>query len=257
MISIAKDLAAPEVLRIRGKALRKALCKQFSVAYPDFMTKKISFNRDVYAHRDVKTVLLRCQHNKCAYCESIVRRHPGCVEHFRPKSGFQQMKSEKIAKPGYYWLAYEWDNLLFACHDCNNHKGTSFPLANPKKRAKDHGYKIGRESPLLIDPSKEDPALFIRFRDEIAHPIDNSIRAKSTIEILGLNQLKLVEDRLAVLNNIKQSINVIDQFELDLQRGDDSRKSKLLREYKELLAYRGRSESEYASMARSFLDLTR
>jgi uncharacterized protein (TIGR02646 family) len=54
---------------------------------------------------------------KCAYCESIKEKsREGAVEHFRPKST-------------YWWLAYCYDNYLFACTICNSEwKGDHFPV---------------------------------------------------------------------------------------------------------------------------------
>jgi hypothetical protein len=60
---------------------------------------------------------------KCAYCEgpSDLVTH-GDVEHFRPKAH-------------YWWIAYCYDNYLYACQICNQvHKGENFPLANETKR---------------------------------------------------------------------------------------------------------------------------
>jgi hypothetical protein len=55
---------------------------------------------------------------KCAYCEAStdVVAH-GDVEHFRPKST-------------YWWLAYDFDNYVFACQICNQiYKGDHFPIS--------------------------------------------------------------------------------------------------------------------------------
>lgn len=54
---------------------------------------------------------------KCAYCESPTDTVAhGDVEHFRPKSK-------------YWWLAYCYDNYLYACQICNQvHKGDEFPI---------------------------------------------------------------------------------------------------------------------------------
>ena len=54
---------------------------------------------------------------KCAYCESPTDTVAhGDVEHFRPKSK-------------YWWLAYCYDNYLYACQICNQvHKGDEFPV---------------------------------------------------------------------------------------------------------------------------------
>ena len=69
-------------------------------------------------------------HGKCVYCETnVAASHPGDIEHWRPKnrvtheSGrtieIETEDGSTVQHPGYYWLAYEWRNLLFACEDCN------------------------------------------------------------------------------------------------------------------------------------------
>jgi len=83
----------------------------------------------------VKEDLFARQLKKCAYCE----RRPGfdgqAVEHFRPR------KHAERALPGeasdkdqerYWWLAWHWENLFFACTTCNGRarKGNRFPLAD-------------------------------------------------------------------------------------------------------------------------------
>lgn len=54
---------------------------------------------------------------KCAYCESPTDTVAhGDVEHFRPKSV-------------YWWLAYCYDNYVYACQICNQvYKGDAFPV---------------------------------------------------------------------------------------------------------------------------------
>jgi 5-methylcytosine-specific restriction endonuclease McrA len=77
-------------------------------------------------------------YGKCAYCEAPIRDYqPGDVEHFRPKAGVSDENGQAVflfdeegqvqvgadgkpvEHPGYYWLAYEWTNLLPACAKCN------------------------------------------------------------------------------------------------------------------------------------------
>jgi hypothetical protein len=61
--------------------------------------------------------------NKCAYCEAstAVVAH-GDVEHFRPKSV-------------YWWLAYCYDNYLYACQICNQtYKSDLFPVVHETGR---------------------------------------------------------------------------------------------------------------------------
>jgi hypothetical protein len=61
---------------------------------------------------------------KCAFCETSISNHYGDVEHYRPKGGVQnqrrqwvrvRIKSRTIKHPGYFWLAYDWQNLMPAC----------------------------------------------------------------------------------------------------------------------------------------------
>ena len=91
--------------------------------------------------------------------------------------------------PGYYWLAYEWDNLYLSCTGCNQRqKQNLFPLQDPSKRATNHTQSIAQEQPLFIDMGKEDPENFIVFEGELAHAINGNKRGKFTIDSLGLNE---------------------------------------------------------------------
>src|SRR5712691_15858 len=69
-------------------------------------------------------------HGKCAYCESFIAAdQPGDLDHFRPKGKvtnsdhqsimIQDEQGHAMPHPGYYWLAYDWRNLLPSCEDCN------------------------------------------------------------------------------------------------------------------------------------------
>lgn len=69
--------------------------------------------------------------NKCAYCEKLCY-YPR-IEHYRPKGrviGNQRLRN------GYYWLCYEWTNLLPSCHECNSieAKGDKFPINGVRKQ---------------------------------------------------------------------------------------------------------------------------
>src|SRR4051812_1734670 len=56
---------------------------------------------------------------KCAYCESPLGMEvAGGSDHFRPIRSV----AEHPDHPGYYWLAYDWDNLLPACGMCLSNK---------------------------------------------------------------------------------------------------------------------------------------
>jgi uncharacterized protein (TIGR02646 family) len=112
-----------------------------------------------YAHETVKAALKKAQHHKCAFCESKGSHIAhGDVEHFRPKAGYRQLRRGALKRPGYYWLAYAWENLFFACQMCNQREKRSwFPLEKGSKRARSPMHSIANERPLFVDPAREDP----------------------------------------------------------------------------------------------------
>ncbi len=81
--------------------------------------KSIEFKSTFW--KTAKTQLKKESNGKCAYCEANteVVAH-GDVEHYRPKSI-------------YWWLAYTYDNYLYACQICNqSYKSNNFPIDNNK-----------------------------------------------------------------------------------------------------------------------------
>jgi len=207
MIRVVRPAKPPPILERRGRTERDRLCEEFDAAPADYRSgkKSLAINRDIYADAAVKTALCNAQHGKCAFCESkVIAIAYGDVEHFRPKAGYQQRRTDKLKKPGYYWLAYEWSNLFFACQICNQQgKKNLFPLGNPRNRAVSHHDDLTREEPLLIDPSQVDPERHVGFREEVAFPRDSSRTGKVTIDLLGLNRPALIEKRRDYLALLK------------------------------------------------------
>ncbi len=115
----------PEILTTKGVEATKDLLKRFNNGEVDFGSK--DFNSKIYGHRKVKEALIHSQAGKCCFCESMFRHiGHGDVEHFRPKAGWVQA-DEPLNKPGYFWLAYDFDNLLLSCEICNQiHKKKIF-----------------------------------------------------------------------------------------------------------------------------------
>jgi len=145
----------------------------------------------------VKQALLTLQHGKCAFCEAKITHIAfGDVEHYRPKGGFRQRRKGALKLPGYYWLAYDWHNLLVSCAVCNQRfKGNRFPLALHSPRARSPRHDLGRERPLFLNPAEDDPAQHLGFRDHVVYAVNDSPRGKATRQGLGLNRTKLKEDR--------------------------------------------------------------
>jgi AAA domain, putative AbiEii toxin, Type IV TA system len=70
----------------------------------------------------------------------------GDVEHTRPKASYRQLRRGPLKRPGYYWLAYAWENLLFVCEICNRREKRSwFPLKKGSKRARSPKHRLTAE----------------------------------------------------------------------------------------------------------------
>lgn len=248
MISIKKPARAPKILRERGKKARKDVMKRYTDAPVSFQrgTSIFEFDRSLYAARSVKKALLSAQHDKCCFCESKISHiSHGDIEHFRPKGGWRQRPAGKLKRPGYYWLAYEWSNLLVSCELCNQrYKENLFPLSNPRSRARDHHHEVSREKPLFIDPATEDPTRYISFRQEHPYAVRNSRRGRATITALGLDREALAEQRRRRLDFIR----ALKTIELELPNTKESRKAR------RLLKSLQRDDAEYAAMVRAYLD---
>jgi uncharacterized protein (TIGR02646 family) len=168
MIRITKPAQAPRILRERGKATTELNQASFETG-----TREFEFNSSLYGAKSVKTTLIKAQRGKCAFCESQVRHIAhGDVEHYRPKGGVRQDAGEPLEQPGYFWLAYVWENLFFACQLCNqSFKRNLFPLADPARRARSHLDDLASEEPMLLHPGDDDPGASIGFRAEVAFAI--------------------------------------------------------------------------------------
>lgn len=196
MIKISKTSAAPSVLS-SSKAIEEGE-KMQKMVDSHSKVRSFDFNSKIYGDKTVKEQLQRDQHWKCAYCESSLAGDFACVEHYRPKATVRQCKSSTRSL-GYYWLAYDWSNLLGCCDICNNRKSDLFPLKNPESR-NIINQDISEEEPLLINPTVEDPREFIEFHQHMIVPkiVGDVVcdKGKETIEILGLNdRADLVEAR--------------------------------------------------------------
>jgi len=130
MINV-KRLDCPEILKINSTPQSKGEweTKDAIEFYRDHLNHKEKYKRtgakgvrmkqgySIYSDNTVRELLIRMFNSKCAYCESkITAIYNGDIEHFRPKG---EIKEVNPTRPGYFWLASEWENLLFACPFCN------------------------------------------------------------------------------------------------------------------------------------------
>jgi uncharacterized protein (TIGR02646 family) len=143
--------------------------------------------------------LHEAQHGKCAYCEMQQQSTALPTEHFRPKAGVTGDPDHVTSPTGYWWLAWSWDNLLFACGTCNSpaRKGNHFALEHGSVPLVAEQRPPGEERPMLIDPALEDPIRHIVFVREQPHrwvpkPRQGSVRGDYTIKKLGLDRPELL-----------------------------------------------------------------
>lgn len=199
MIRIARPAAVPTVLTTLGTAqnrYNRGLYRKYRIEFRDG-SRSFDFDTAIYAHPAVKECLIAAQHGKCAFCEAKIGHISyGDIEHFRPKGGVRQTSSSPLKTPGYYWLAYEWTNLLLSCQLCNQRfKANHFPLEKGSPRARFHGHDVTRERTMFINPAAEDPEVVIGFREHVPIALGNDARARRTIRRLGLRRPELNEHR--------------------------------------------------------------
>jgi hypothetical protein len=197
VIRITRTEPAPGALAA-GDALVQAMHEAFAARPGVAGTKAepFEFDRDIYGDPEVKQALAAMQHGKCGYCEGDFAAFSyGDTEHQRPKAYSQQATGSPTIRPGYYWLAYDWLNLVLSCELCNRaRKRNLFPLRNPAARARTPEL-IADEDPLLLDPTGTvDPRQHIRFQQAV--PTGLTDVGRTTIDCLALDRIALTAARL-------------------------------------------------------------
>lgn len=223
MIRINKTASAPQKLTDEGSDLKDALQRDYA-ADPLLYTSragvgnnsltKMPFDTSVYGDQTVKDLLISDQNEKCCFCEAkFLDNSYGDVEHFRPKGAYKKAGANKLTYPGYYWLAYEWSNLMFSCEKCNrSFKKNVFPLSNENTRKPFHNHPnaLEDEENLLIDPSAEDPRDHIVFNEEVPIAVNGSNKGTKSIEAYGLERMNNTRIEYLVMLDLALTCSQID-----------------------------------------------
>lgn len=158
---------------------------------------------DIKGYRIVSNVLWKSQYFKCCYCEAKIPESYNDVEHYRPKAEADRLPG-CASKHGYWWLAFTWANLLYACPGCNRTgKGILFPLDSGSSGAIAEAKTFKTETPLFIDPYELCYIQYIQYRfirnadggRWYARPRKRSKCSSYTIRIAKLNRSELLELR--------------------------------------------------------------
>jgi len=197
--------------------------------------------------------IARAQHQKCVYCETRVRPgYPGDVEHYRPKEAVtpvswnrakKQFRDGKKITPGYWWLAYSFDNYLFSCFWCNNRKGTRFPVRGQRPPLTP-GSEPG-ERPLLLNPFMVDPSIHLEF-DELGGVHGMTQEGRFTIHVCGLDRHDLHHERQRIATTITRDI---DDYEDAVVADNELAQQQTLRRLLEACL----PDAPYAAMARALV----
>lgn len=223
-----KRVQAPVILTDADGAGAKE--KAAAITYYSGGPVSKAFDFKIYRHQQVKDALVELFYGKCAYCESsFIHVYAGDVEHFRPKGEIEEAAPDK--KPGYYWLASDWDNLLLSCRNCNQKlthavygemdrtvmgKMNQFPLAPPGAYVRRHGLPgdIGPEEfhRLLINPCIDKPEEYLEYGEQgvikAKKKADGSLHEKgvTSIRVFVLQRVPLVLSRERWLIDIQAQI---------------------------------------------------
>jgi uncharacterized protein (TIGR02646 family) len=176
--------------------------RRSDIVPPEVMARNAHASHDLIHAKDVtaarakvdsgllgefKKALRELFHNKCAYCESSLRASFGDIDRFRPK---------KV----YWWLFYDWDNMLLSCQVCNVAKADRFPIAGKPAKTLARGADLLAEQPLLLDPCVDHPEEHLVFR-ETGEVVGLTDRGLVTIDVLHLNRSALIEARRQAIKN--------------------------------------------------------
>jgi uncharacterized protein (TIGR02646 family) len=248
VIRIVKP-AAPAALA-PGAQLTTADCAAFDLEPAAYRSgaKNFKFQKNVYGPTSVKNALKGAQHHKCCYCEArFDATHAGDVEHYRPKGAVSGAAGKVL--PGYYWLAYAWSNLFYACAACNQYaKRSQFPLADEAKRAADHHHNLADEVPLILDPGGvEDPRAHIVFRGDVA--TWTSPQGKATVKALKLDRDGLNLARRSHPESLDRLLRTISA----LEQSADTEAVTLVAEARALLHAAALADAVFSAASQDFL----
>ncbi|PSU88919.1 TIGR02646 family protein [Photobacterium kishitanii] len=194
---------------------------------PKIEKKKLT---SFYRNDAVREGLIKSSEGKCAFCECIPSEGGNIeIEHFKPKSEYPE-------------LTFEWDNFLPSCRKCNGSKGTHDTVLEP-----------------IINPYDTDPNNVFHFVDiEIkASNTDMKQIAEKTIEVCGLNTLRLWKPRAEILLSLRIFTKAIEEAIEELTDADTQRKKEIrinkLREAIDTIEMLTNSSEKYSSFCSDFL----
>lgn len=221
---------------------------------------------------DFKSVFAEAQHGKCGFCEAkVLVTGFGDVEHYRPKAEVRDLPKDRadlgthvlhtatpcgrtrgtlVAVVGYWWLAYTWENWLFACTLCNQtYKANFWPVCeSPRVAHAEHCEH--HETPLLLSPfDGPNPVKALAYsRDGLISERDRSPWGTATIDTCGLDRFELAQERGKIARMVFAYLEALENPEAT---PTEQRKCEILDQIEKL----GRASEPHAGMVRSIVEV--
>lgn len=191
MIKIEKQ-KAPDFLNSSTVDLAIEKMEEF-FASKNRSQKRYDWPFNAAIDKELKGHLHEVFHGKCGYCEiKIDYPELGTVDRYRPNNGVRD--KNEFHQDLYWWLTFEWDNLIYCCKECNQYKGNYFPIKG--RRALNEKDDYENEHRMLLNPYLDETDKHLNY----LHSNDGHIDAltdegNQTIELLRLNRTNLLEGR--------------------------------------------------------------
>lgn len=256
MRSVVKDLqAVPACLTSPQATADLQLIAQRSSAanIKDTIYKGSYKDADGKMQSTVRDALNEYYKDKCAYCEDFCKAE---IEHYRPKKAVNDLPLHN----GYFWLCYEWSNLLPSCRFCNTEggKGNQFPIISVAHRVylpvmannllsaahcQANAHPLLTEQPYLLNPEIDqnfEQYFTFKINDDKTGikmlGIDEALRGSHTVKICNLNRRVLQLRRLKIYRTYLSKINTVFEFAATGHLPPENFEKALFYIYKELEA---------------------
>lgn len=196
MIKIEKQ-KAPDFLNSSTVDLAIEKMEEF-FASKNRSQKRYDWPFNVEIDKELKRYLHEVFHGKCGYCETgIDSPELGTVDRYRPNNGVRD--KNEFHQDLYWWLTFEWDNMIYCCKECNQYKGNYFPIKG--RRNLNEKDDLATEYRMLVNPYEDNPS------DHFYYDASGTIHAITeegyqTIELLRLDRTDLLEKRIVERDRI-------------------------------------------------------
>ena len=150
-VRVPTDQLPPADWLAEAEAACVALAKAKTDAERDVI---IEAKQKLWRDDRIRNWLLGLFHNKCWYTEAQEAVSAYHVDHYRPKGRVTDV-GRVHPEPGYWWLAFRWDNYRICGQLINVKKNDVFPLVSGHRAMPGDTGSLRLEAPALLDPPRQ------------------------------------------------------------------------------------------------------